>query len=231
MQKSDLTLGSPLFLSAKKEGEGWERAGNTSFRVVRNRFYECKVPAYQELSKGWVFLQWKSHLVEEKVETWIPRGNEQASAFPGEGYRENLLAVWKLQPAALKSYTWGWGDWRNQTLMRDFCFLQSKWCDPSVLRLMLWPLSNWRGRLFVSWGYSSVVSKALIVGKILSPTELKFAPCNFYPLVLVCDLLRNSNCIYSHMGTPLNTWSYCGPSYVLFLPFQIHKSFLASRWT
>lgn len=66
---------------------------------MRNRFYECKVPAYQELNKGWMFLQWKNQAVEEKVEMGCevldmnPRGNEQASTFPGEGYWENLLVV------------------------------------------------------------------------------------------------------------------------------------------
>lgn len=39
-----------VFIQGKEKGVG--RGESTSFRVVvRNRFYKCKVPVYQELNK------------------------------------------------------------------------------------------------------------------------------------------------------------------------------------
>lgn len=72
----------------------------------------------------------------------------------------------------------------------------------------------------VLWGYPAVVPTALIVGKTLSHAELKSAPCNFYPLVLVLsseEMLTDS--------VPLwHPFKYLKLPFLVLSLFQIHRS-------
>lgn len=122
--------------------------------------------------------------------TWTPVGMNRPQPSRG-GLLGEPVGGMKASTCSFEILSRRLGWQMKQSLMGDFCFLflQSKLCDPSGWCSDHWA-TNWLGRLSVPWGYSSIVSKALIVGKILSHTELKFAPCNFYPLVLVCPLKK-----------------------------------------